>query len=216
MKIGVLVAMDSEYRQLAGLLRDGRLGGNEIALVKCGIGKVNAALGVAGLIDRERPDAVVSVGVAGGTDPARAGVMDVVVGAETAYHDVDCGPGNEPGQVQGLPPRFAADPRLLAAALALCGETKCVAGLIATGDRFVSSPGDLAAVLRIRPDALAVDMESAAIAQVCHIRAVPFISFRIVSDIPGTENHFSAYADFWTRLADASFAAARDFLLSLA
>ena len=215
MKIGVLAAMDSECRQLAGLLRDGRVGGNEIVLAKCGIGKVNAALGAASLIDREHPAAVVSIGVAGGTDPARADVMDVVVGAETAYYDVDCGPGNELGQVQGLPPRFAADPRLLATALSLRGETKVVAGLIATGDRFVSRPEDLASVLRVRPDALAIDMESAAIAQVCHIRQIPFIAFRIVSDIPGTENHFAAYSDFWERVAGGSFAAARDFLRAL-
>ena len=146
MRICILTAMGSERARIAQLLADrretpfglsrvaatdtglsaeqglsprrctvGRIGPNEVVLAETGIGKVNAAVGAAEIIREFRPDCLVSTGVAGGID-ASLRVMDVVVATEVAYHDVDCGPGNVRGQVQGLPPRFAGDPRLVAAA----------------------------------------------------------------------------------------------------
>ena len=110
MKIGVLTAMTSEFEQLVKLLdgavacekggvdyMTGRLGGNDIVLRQCGIGKVNAAVGTAELIRSFSPDAVVSTGVAGGIDVS-LGVMDVVVSSSIVYHDVWCGMGCEYGQ----------------------------------------------------------------------------------------------------------------------
>lgn len=228
MKIGVITAMDKERAQIAALMRDavsctrgiysfttGKIGNNEIVLASSGIGKVNAALGATAMINGFSPDAVVSTGVAGGVDPAKADVMDVVVSSELVYHDVDCGFGNVPGQVQGLPPRFAADARLLAAAEKIGGKTKIATGLIATGDLFVANPETLAAITKLFPEAVAVDMESCALAQTCHLAKIPFISFRIISDIPGVENHFSKYTDFWQRMADSSFAVIADFIQML-
>ena len=67
--------------------------------------------------------------------------------------------------------------------------------------------GDDARVLEIYPDALACDMESAAIAQVCHHYGVPFLSFRMISDVHGSGQDATAlYKDFWTKVADDSFA----------
>ena len=192
----------------------GEIGPNEAVLAESGIGKVNAAIGAVELIRAWRPDCLISTGVAGGID-ASLRVMDVVVGAEVIYHDVDCGPGNLPGQVQGLPPSFHGDPRLLACAKSIRAESKVAAGLICSGDQFVTSREQLEAIKARHAAGLAVDMESGALAQVCHIYGVPFLSFRILSDTPGAEGHFNQYKDFWGTMADRSFAVTETFLNSL-
>ena len=65
------------------------------------------------------------------------------------------------------------------------------------------------------PAGLAVDMESAAIAQTCHIYGVPFVSFRIISDTPGVDKHIEQYENFWGEMADRSFGVTRRFLMKL-
>jgi adenosylhomocysteine nucleosidase len=55
-------------------------------------------------------------------------------------------------------------------------------------------------------------MESAAIAQVCHLWNVPFLSFRIISDTPGVDQHFDQYLNFWDTMADKSFTVTKEFL----
>ena len=89
-------------------------------------------------------------------------------------------------------------------------------GLICTGDRFVEDKTELAVIKEHFPDGMAVDMESAALAQVCHIYGVAFISFRIVSDTPGAhDDNFSQYQDFWGTMAERSFHATWAFLSTL-
>ncbi len=192
----------------------GRIGRNDVAVSETGIGKVNAAVGTLELIRAFRPDCIVSTGVAGGLDASLC-VMDVVAGAMIVYHDADCGPGNEPGQIQGLPARYAADRALFARAIAVQADDVTVrGGLIASGDQFVSSKEQLASIKKRFPEALAVDMESGAIAQACHLCQVPFLAFRILSDTPGVDNHFQQYGSFWGEMANRSFSVTRQFLAS--
>ena len=226
MKIGILVAMSVEFRQLAKLMDNkreeergnmiftlGNIGRKEVVLMQCGIGKVNAAMGTTMMIEHYAPDCIVSTGCAGGIDK-RLDVMDVVVSRELVYHDVDCGVALdcELGQVQGLPKRFSADKRLVEVALELNGETRIHTGLICTGDQFITRHETLDGIKKNFPDGLAVDMESAAIAQVCHIRKIPFVSFRIISDTPGADGHQEQYENFWQEMADRSFGVTRLFL----
>lgn len=231
MKIGVLTAMTSEYEQLAKLLDNaascerggieyltGVLAGNEIVLRQCGIGKVNAAVGSSELIRSFSPDAVVSTGVAGGIDSC-LGVMDVVVSSSIVYHDVWCGMGCEYGQVQGMPAVFSAADKLWQCAVSLNNDpensTRIYAGLICTGDQFITDRAELDKIKGNFPAGLAVDMESAAIAQTCHIYGVPFVSFRIISDTPGVDNHIEQYENFWGEMANRSFDVTRKFLSNL-
>ncbi|MDE7377826.1 MAG: 5'-methylthioadenosine/adenosylhomocysteine nucleosidase [Paraprevotella sp.] len=219
MKIGVMMAMQSEYDRLRSQMRtDGDTGsmdnGNELRLVQCGIGKVNAAVGAVELIRTWQPDCIISTGVAGGIDTV-LNVTDVVVGSRTVYHDVWCGEGNAYGQVQGLPAEFAGDSMLCSHALGLEGTVPVHGGLICSGDRFITERSELNVIKEKFPDALAVDMESAAIAQVCHLYGVPFLSFRIISDTPGAEEHQAQYEDFWRTMAERSFAVTWQFLCSL-
>ena len=78
-------------------------------------------------------------------------------------------------------------------------------GLLASGDIFVDNPDDLRRILALYPDAKAVDMESAAIAQVCYIKNVPFVCIRVVSDTPGDGGNAAAYESFWTAAPERTF-----------
>ena len=204
MKAGLIVAMTSEYEALR------RAGLSDV--VKSGIGKAGAARAATEFILKEHPDCIVNSGCAGGIG-AGVHVFDVVVGSQYAYHDVNCGDGFLPGQLQGEPQRFDADPALLQTALSLKTERPLHGGLICSGDQFLTTPEQDAAVLSIYPDALACDMESAAVAQVCRHYGVPFLSFRIVSDVHSSHEEAEAgYRNFWERIGDDSFAFIRQLL----
>ena len=217
MKIGIIVAMDKELRQLQSLFTDG-----SVVVQKCGIGKVNAALGAQRMINEFHPDAIISSGCAGGNGDD-VNVQDVVVSTQLAYHDVYCGTAvdgsTQYGQVQGLPARFEADPYLLRKSDELkvkSGQTLAIhQGLIVTGDWFVDSREKMREIIGHFPEAKAVDMESCAIAQVCHIYKVPFISFRVISDVPLRDTNASQYHNFWETIADNSFQMTRTFVESL-
>ena len=227
---GIIVAMTSELEMLMNEMTEveetaehgmkfytGRIGGSTVTAMQCGIGKVSAAVGAAELIRRFAPDCIVSTGVAGGID-ACLKVTDVVASDSLAYHDVWCGDGNEYGQVQGLPAVYKGCVPLLEHALSLNKtglESRIHSGLICTGDRFITNRTELDAIKRCFPAGLAVDMESAAIAQTCYLYGVPFLSFRIISDTPGVEDHSSQYADFWGTMAERSFLTTWTFLSTL-
>jgi len=225
MKIALIVAMDKEFRQLCGLLHDpsavrighmdafcGQIGSHEVLLCQCGIGKVNAAIGAVEVIREFRPHLVVSTGVAGGASAALR-VMDVVMSTETCFHDVYCGEECKKGQVLGMPPRF--DSFVPACEIDGGATVRVVRGLIVTGDWFVDSRAKMQSILDDFPDTLAVDMESAAIAQACHVYGVKFLSFRIISDVPLSDHKATQYFDFWDRLAEGSFEVTKNLLEKL-
>ena len=186
MKVGVIVAMESEYEALRAVGIEN--------VVRSGIGKVNAARVTTELIINERPDYIISSGVAGGIDDS-LNIGDFVIANQVAYHDV-C-------QVQGLPQRFCADSGLLTCARTLkVPDVSLHEGLICTGDQFLTTLEEDREVKRIYPDALACDMESAAVAQVCLHYAVPF-------------NHQQAYDNFWQDLKANSFSLIKRLLDNL-
>ena len=225
MKIGIIVAMHKELELLLPLLQNseesrmggcefhrGKVGRHDVIAMQCGIGKVNAAIGTLTLVNSFLPDFVINSGVAGGADQSIS-VMDVVAGARVAYHDVWCGPESELGQVQGLPLYFEGAKRLLDLVPDRGGIHK---GLICSGDQFIDT---LDAVNRIKgnfPEALAVDMESGAIAQVCHLNKVPFLALRVISDSPGaSHDNTRQYLDFWTDAPQETFNLVKDIITRL-
>ena len=212
MKIGIIVAMDRELQQLQRVFA-----GSEVRVVKCGIGKVNAALGAQWMINDFQPDCIISSGCAGGHGDDIE-IEDIVVSRELAYHDVYCGTAidntTQYGQVQGLPVRFQADPYLLGKSKELNVDA-IKSGLIVTGDWFVDSREKMREIIGHFPDARAVDMESCAIAQACYLNKVPFISFRVISDVPLRDTEASQYHDFWAHVAERSFTMTKTFVESL-
>lgn len=224
--IAVIVAMDKEFAQLSSLLTDkkdvsegcfryvmGKLEDKTIVLHKCGIGKVNAAVGATQLVNKFHPECIISSGCAGGIDSTLK-VMDVVVSKTAIYHDAYTGFEGEGADIEQT---FAADSYLVnkAEELAKVSSTHIHMGQICTGDQFITDKAKLETIKQARPEGLAVDMESAAIAQTCKILSVPFISFRIISDTIGAEFHFEEYKNFWEEMAEHSFSVIYHYIESL-
>lgn len=217
MKIGIIAAMEKECRQIEALLSakvstrgtlfnciQGSFAKNDVCLMQSGIGKVNAAIGTEELIREYHPDCIINTGVAGGlcTTMQRS---DIVVGEKTAYHDVWCGEGDW-GQIQGLPTFFEGDRLLIDKIMNLTTGNRIHKGLICSGDQFITNNDTLKEIKEHFLDALAVDMESAAIAQVCFLHQVPMVSIRIISDVPEADSsQIKDYNAFFTELATRSF-----------
>lgn len=221
--------MDKELAQLRSLLDDvtterhnhkdfviGKIGNHEVVLQQCGIGKVNSAIGAVEMIDNFHPDLIISTGCAGGADTS-LNPLDVVVASGCVYHDVYCGDNASYGQVIGMPPTFKADNDLVNKALEvkMPEGSKIVKGLTVSGDWFVDSRQKMQEIISKFPDATAVDMESCSIAQACFIYKTPFISFRVISDVPLKDTKASQYFDFWNRVANDSFEVTRSFIESI-
>ena len=222
MKIGIIGAMDQEVALLRAQMSDveelslagcefysGTLAGQQVVLTRSGIGKVAAAVATTLLLDRFAPDCVINTGSAGGFDP-ELHIGDVVISSEVRHHDVDVtGFGYEIGQVPQMPAAFIADERLKALARAAVAELQegiqSKEGLICTGDQFMCDPERIAKARADFPTMAAVEMEGAAIAQVCHQFGVPFVVTRSLSDIAGKESpdSFDAYLEIASRNSSA-------------
>ncbi|RYY71327.1 MAG: 5'-methylthioadenosine/adenosylhomocysteine nucleosidase [Comamonadaceae bacterium] len=184
----VLALMPDEARQVVAGREFwvGHLHGREVVAVLSRIGKVAAATTATALIERFGVGRIVFTGVAGGL--ARGvEVGDVVVADSFLQHDLDASPIFPRYEVPLYgTSTFATDPaltaQLAAAVRAALPSAKLHRGLVVSGDRFVSSSAESQALQRALPDALAVEMEGAAFAQVCHDYGVPFAAVRTVSD----------------------------------
>lgn len=188
----------------------GHLHGHEVIAVLSGIGKVAAATTTAVLLERFRPQQVIFTGVAGGIGDGVA-VGDIVVGSRYLQHDMDASPLFPRHELPGYGrSRFPADPALLrvlqqaaedaiawlpgqldAATRAAFGlqAPRVHSGKIVTGDRFVATAAESSALRAELREALAVDMESGAVAQVCHDYGLPFCAVRTISDRADDQAH---------------------------
>jgi len=210
-----LLARLRQPRQVIHAGRDfwqGYLQGQPVVLARSGIGKVAAATTSAALIERFGVGRIVFTGVAGGLG-ARVKVGDVVVATEFLQHDLDVSPLYPRYEVPSYgKARFDGDAALTAllyaaacAALAPVEarrftqqfpEAQVHRGLLASGDRFVSGADESralrAALAGAGHEVLAVEMEGAAVAQVCLDYGVPFAAMRTISDRADD----SAHVDF--------------------
>lgn len=207
MRVGIIGAMDQEVDLLRSKLEDrkdtnlagseffeGKIDSSDVVLLKSGIGKVNAALGTALLIEKFQPDVIINTGSAGGF-LKDLNVGDVVISTEVRHHDVDVTIfGYEYGQVPRMPAYFAPDEKLVEAAVKSAEKIdgiQVVKGLIASGDSFMNDPERVEYVRTKLPDLYAAEMEAAAIAQVAYLFDKPFVIIRSLSDIAGKESNIS-------------------------
>jgi adenosylhomocysteine nucleosidase len=207
MKIAIIGAMEEEVallrENISGAAAEtiagceftaGKMDGAEVILLRSGIGKVNAAMSSAILLERFKPDYIINTGSAGGFNP-ELNVGDVVISTEVRHHDVDVTAfGYEYGQVPQLPAAFEANDELIQIAEDSAREIsgiQTVRGLIATGDSFMSDPERVEAIRTKFTDLQAVEMEAAAIAQVSYQFGTPFVVIRSLSDIAGKESDVS-------------------------
>lgn len=193
MKIGILCAGDREVVPFVPMIEDvrvsekamlkvyeGTIEGVQVAALFSGVCRVNAAIAAQILIDVYHCDAVINAGTAGGMDSS-VGLLDVVVGVEAAYHDVEV---DVLAEFRPLEARrfFRADESLLALArkAALQSDHPVHFGRMVTGEKFIEGDGRDAINAAFAP--LSVDMETAAVAHVCCVNEVPFIAVRSITD----------------------------------
>ncbi len=208
---GIIVAMQEELEvilqslvkertvQRAGMeFHVGHYADRPVVAVICGVGKVNAALCTQILISEFHVQRLINIGVAGGLGPMiQPG--DIVIADSLVQHDMDLSPlGLPKGQLYRLEVfDFKTDPHLLELATqasAQIPQHKHFVGRIVTGDQFVANPTQ-AQQLYQHFDALACEMESASIAQVCYLNQIPFICIRSISDNANTGAHMD-FAEF--------------------
>ncbi|MEO5671026.1 MAG: 5'-methylthioadenosine/adenosylhomocysteine nucleosidase, partial [Ramlibacter sp.] len=194
----VLALMPDEHKQVAAGREFwlGHLHGHDVVAVLSRIGKVAAATTATALIERFGVERIVFTGVAGGLAPG-VKVGDVVVADTFLQHDLDASPIFPKYEVPlyGLS-RFTTDARLSQALAQAARDALPHAtlhrGLMVSGDRFVATTAESLALQAALPEALAVEMEGAAFAQVCHDYGVPFAAVRTISDRADD----SAHVDF--------------------
>jgi adenosylhomocysteine nucleosidase len=190
-----LIHLLSNHEHLAQIprrLERGLVHKQPVILALASVGKVAAATTATMLIERHKVRRIIFTGVAGGV-ASHVNVGDVVVGSEYLQHDMDASPLFPRFEIPytGIS-RFTGDPVLIAMLLEALRAINMPAsssksfktheGLIISGDRFVSSAAEVQALRSAFPDALCVEMEGAAIAQVCHDYNIPFAAVRSISD----------------------------------
>lgn len=198
MKLGIIGALDVEVETLIAKMEhpvctehagskfyDGTLEGLPVAVVECGVGKVNAAVCTQILCDLYGITHLVNTGIAGSLC-AELDIGDLVVSRDVMYHDFDCTAFSYAyGQVPGTDAAaFPADETLMAYAFAAADQQHighARIGRIASGDQFISSAEAKAAIIE-KTQALCTEMESAAIAQTARRNGVPFAILRAISD----------------------------------
>ncbi|MBQ7580208.1 MAG: 5'-methylthioadenosine/S-adenosylhomocysteine nucleosidase [Clostridia bacterium] len=203
-KIGVVIADDWEFEPLKKWAEkfsfsekienkndciEFESGGNRIVAVKCGIGKVNAAFATSFLIFEEKCDIILNIGLSGAIKNLHKN--DIVVGSEYIECDFDLTAiGRKPGEKPGQEYLYCADEKLLSFAKKCSVDSVCRLG---TGDIFLADKA-LKEKYSSLFDVCAFDMETAAIAAVCHRTDTPFISIRKISD-DCDENAMESYSD---------------------
>lgn len=198
--IGIIGAMDSEVSAIYEKMTSkeiieinhvkfykGKLFEKDAVVIKCGIGKVNAALCTQLLIVNFNVKKIINTGIAGATGK-NLNIYDFVVSTQTVYHDFDTQFfGYKPGQVPGLPEKFDADSKMIDFAIStfekseLAKNHKIQKGLIASGDQFISG-GDAKKNILENFHPLCVEMEGCAVAHVCYLLKIPFVIIRCMSD----------------------------------
>lgn len=197
MKLGIIGAMEQEVETLVRQMTEktcvskagsdfyeGKLEGVEAVVVRCGIGKVNAALCAQILCDVFGITHIVNTGIAGSLSND-LDIGDLVISRDAMYHDFDCCHfGYAPGQVPGMDVAFGADEMLIAFAKKAVEQVHpghSREGRVASGDLFVSNQAQKDAIIA-KTGALCTEMEGAAIAHTAYRNGVPFVILRAISD----------------------------------
>ncbi|MEX2947439.1 5'-methylthioadenosine/S-adenosylhomocysteine nucleosidase [Staphylococcus warneri] len=200
--IGIIGAMEEEVTILKDKLVNlseitvahvkfytGQLNHKEVVITQSGIGKVNAAISTTLLIEKFNPKYIINTGSAGALDESLE-IGDVLISNDVTYHDADATAfGYALGQIPQMPEKYEANEQLLSETVEVVQQQHLNAktGLIVSGDSFIGSAEQRKLIKSRFTDAMAVEMEATAIAQVCYQFKVPFIITRAVSDLANGE-----------------------------
>ena len=198
-RIGIIGAMEEEVAALKDAMEgmkvteiaemefcEGKLGGQNVVVVQCGMGKVNAGICAHTLINYFGCGKIINTGVAGSLDN-RLDIGDIVVSVDAVQHDFTV---EAIGFAKGEIPytgryAFPADEGMRAAALAaqkaVAPDIHAYEGRICSGDQFISENEQKEKIISDF-GGMCCEMEGAAIAQVCYLNATPFVVIRAISD----------------------------------
>ena len=172
-----------EYQLCSYKITLGNFCGTDIAVCKCGIGKVNASTATMLMKVKFDVDVIINIGVAGGWKTLKQG--DIVISTKTVEHDYDGTPDGLPlGQVHGFDSPFLDCDEELVTKLSSIAKKRnysYVNGIIASGDQFIASK-EKSAFITETFSAVAYDMESGAINHVCKNLGIRFVAIRAISD----------------------------------
>lgn len=209
--IGIIVAEVKELEEIEKIMNDieelmiynlkvikGEINNKKYLVVRCGVGKVNAARTTQILIDKFNIEYIINVGSAGAIND-KLNIGDIVIGESLVQHDFDVTAfGRDKGYIPDTGKFFKAEEKLIQKCKDITVENiNIISGIIASGDVFCN---DANMKYRIREEfgADCIEMEGAAIAQVCFLSEIPFIIIRSISDIPNGNNEidFNKYLEF--------------------
>lgn len=164
-------------------------------LLESGIGKVNAARSTQILIDNMDVDCILNVGVAGSVSKD-VNKCDIVIAEKLVQHDFNLMAFNrERGEIPNTGKYINCDKELVDIAKTISIDTNAHYGVVASGDIFITDK-DMGAKINKKFDVLCVEMEGAAIAQVCRLCKVPFLVVRAISDSPYEEDNHITFDEF--------------------
>lgn len=207
-KIGIIAAMQEEMQEIKSIMENlkeikiyelyffvGTISNKKVILVEAGVGKVNAARVTQILIDSFKPNAIINVGSAG-TANDKLNIGDIVIGKTLVQHDFDITAFDHPkGYISNIGKNVNSDENLLKLFEQTINKIinrnfEIKVGTIATGDIFCTEEW-MKNKIRTKFEADAIEMEGAAIAQVCKLDNVPFIVIRSISDSPNGNNNIT-------------------------
>lgn len=196
---GIIGAMEIEVNRIKEQMEDvsvtdkagmsffeGKWNGNDVVVVRSGIGKVNAAVCAQILADTFHADAIINTGIAGSLKN-EINIGDIVLSTDAIQHDMDAqGFGYAPGVIPQMEVSdFQADEKLIELAKKCCAEVcpdiQVFTGRVVSGDQFISDKKKKE-WLSSQFEGLCAEMEGAAIAQAAYLNHVPFLIIRAISD----------------------------------
>ena len=205
---GIIAAMQEEMQEIQKLMKnisnkeiyglnfiEGKISDKTIILVEAGVGKVNAARTTQILIDKFDIDAVINIGSAGAAND-KLNIGDIVIGKKLVQHDFDITAfGHPKGYISNAGQYFSSDRKLIekmenAIKNLENKDFNILVGTIASGDIFCTD-SNMKEKIKSKFEADAIEMEGAAIAQVCKLDNIPFIVIRGISDSPNGNNNIT-------------------------
>ncbi len=207
-KYGIIAAMKEEMQEIKKIMQEieeikikeliffkGKINNNNVILVEAGIGKVNAARVTQLMIDKFEIEKIINVGSAGSANNELK-IGDIVIGKRLVQHDFDITAfGHPKGFITNIGQYVESDSELISKMEQTISklsqnEFKIKIGTIASGDIFCTEP-KMKEKIRTKFNADAIEMEGAAIAQVCKLNEIPFIVIRSISDNPDGKNEIT-------------------------
>ncbi len=205
---GIIAAMQEEMQEIKNIMQEicemqvyeltffvGKIYNNKVILVEAGVGKVNAARVTQILIDKFEVKKIINIGSAASCND-KLEIGDIVIGSKLVQHDFDITAFNHPkGYISNIGQFIESDIELIKKLEKTITyldnkDFNITIGTIATGDIFCTDI-NMKNKIRTKFNAEAIEMEGAAIAQVCKLDNIPFVIIRSISDKPNGKNEIT-------------------------